>query len=197
MKRITVPQQLQELTFAEKQLIALATSHMNLVHLKNGTLGSTGHVVALEQNISDIAITLPRLPSEVNIVTVVRKGMNSKQEVFEKMFKVRKQKVIYALEWLVKHNTLYREYAVTIDESRLDWMGTQAEAVIPVINEVELDSADDNGDDDGDLGPSPTQTLTDVVHNTTSEFEVSGKFIYVKYMTLILLCNINTLFYVM
>ena len=80
----TVPEELECLTFAEKQLIALATSHMNLVHLKNGTLGSTGHVVALEQDILNVAVELPRLPKDLNIVKVVRKGMTKDQVVFEK-----------------------------------------------------------------------------------------------------------------
>jgi hypothetical protein len=37
-----VPRELNDLTFAEKQLIALAYSHVSLIHLKNGTLGSRG-----------------------------------------------------------------------------------------------------------------------------------------------------------
>ena len=81
--RTDVPMELESLKFAEKQLIALAKSHMNLVHLKNGTLGSTGHVVALEQDISEISTELPRLPSDVKIVKIMRKGMNRKQEVFQ------------------------------------------------------------------------------------------------------------------
>jgi hypothetical protein len=35
-----VPGEFNDVTFAEKQLIALASSHMSLIHLKKGTLGS-------------------------------------------------------------------------------------------------------------------------------------------------------------
>jgi hypothetical protein len=40
-----VPQELRDLNFAEKQLIALDSAHMSLIHLKNGTLGSRGGIV--------------------------------------------------------------------------------------------------------------------------------------------------------
>jgi hypothetical protein len=45
-----VPSELSDLTF-EKQLIALASSNMSLIHLKNGPLGSSGHCVKKEQKI--------------------------------------------------------------------------------------------------------------------------------------------------
>jgi hypothetical protein len=51
---VDVPQELRDLTFAEKQLIALASAHMSVIHLKNGTLGSRGHCVSVEQNISEL-----------------------------------------------------------------------------------------------------------------------------------------------
>ena len=41
-----IPLELSNLLFTEKQLIWLEGSHMNLVHLKNGNLGSTGNVFA-------------------------------------------------------------------------------------------------------------------------------------------------------
>jgi hypothetical protein len=41
--------QLSGLKFAEKQLIAIATSHMNFIHRKNGTLVYRGHGVAIKQ----------------------------------------------------------------------------------------------------------------------------------------------------
>jgi hypothetical protein len=41
-RHTTVPQELSDLTFAEKQLIAVASRHVSLIHLKNDTLGSRG-----------------------------------------------------------------------------------------------------------------------------------------------------------
>jgi hypothetical protein len=46
-----VPREFSDLTFAEKQLIALASNHMSLIHLTNGTLVSMGHCFSIEQDI--------------------------------------------------------------------------------------------------------------------------------------------------
>lgn len=168
-----VPLELQSLTFAEKQLIALATSHMNLVHLKNGTLGSTGHVVALEQNITNVAVELPRLPTDINIIKVVRRGMSKDQQVYEKMFKVNKDRVLKALYWLVKYNTLYKDYNIIINENNLSWMGNKKIATLPVKDTVVVGETIEY--DDGDLGPSPSQTLTDILHEKNADYDVYGK----------------------
>jgi hypothetical protein len=68
-------------------------------------------------------VELPRQPEDINIVKVVRKGMNKHQDVFERMFKVQKQRVLVALKWLIRFNTLYRDYSVEIKEDNLSWMG--------------------------------------------------------------------------
>jgi hypothetical protein len=102
-----VPGGLNDLTFDEKQLIALASSHMSLIHLKNGTLGSRGHCVSVEQKISELFTTLPRKPGDLNLLNVRRAGRSSYNEVYERVFKVRKDKVLAALYWLVKYNVLY------------------------------------------------------------------------------------------
>jgi hypothetical protein len=98
---------------------------MSLIHLKNGTLGSRGHCVSVEKNISEIFPALPRKPGDLDVLNVIRSGRSSDQEVYEGFFKVRRQKVIAALYWLVEHNVLYKEYGVTIDTSNLDWMGDE------------------------------------------------------------------------
>jgi hypothetical protein len=67
-----VPGELNDLTFDERQLIALASIHMSLIHLKNVTLGSRGHCVSVEQKISELLTTLPRKPGDLNILNVMR-----------------------------------------------------------------------------------------------------------------------------
>jgi hypothetical protein len=94
-----VPGELNDLTFAEKQLIALASSHMSLIHLKNGTLGSRGHCVSIEQKISELFTTLPRKPGGLNLLNVRRSGRSSDNDIYERVFKVRKDKVLAALYW--------------------------------------------------------------------------------------------------
>jgi hypothetical protein len=110
-----VSRELNDLTFAEKHLIELASSHMALIHLKNRTLGSRGHCVSVEQKISELFTTFPRKPCDLNLFNVRRSGRSSDNEVYERVFKVRKEKVLEALYWLVKYNALYQEYEVVID----------------------------------------------------------------------------------
>jgi hypothetical protein len=127
-----VPRELSDLTFAEKQLIALASGHMSFIHLKNGTLGSMGHGVSVEQKISELFTPLPRKPGYLNILNVRRSGRSSYPEVYGMIFKVRKDKVLAALYWLVKHNVFYQDYDIVIDTSNLDWMGDANECVLPI-----------------------------------------------------------------
>jgi hypothetical protein len=108
-QNVDAPQELRDLKFAEKQLIALASAHMSLIHLKNGTLGSRGHCVSVEQNISELFLVLPRKLGDFDVLNVIRSRRSSDQEVYERVFKVRRQKVLAALYWLVEHNVLYKE----------------------------------------------------------------------------------------
>jgi hypothetical protein len=97
-----VPGELNDLTFAEKKLIAVASSHMPLIHLKKGTLGSRGHCISVEQKILELFTTVPRKPGDLNLLNVRRSGRYSDNEVSERVFKVRKDKVLAAIYWLVK-----------------------------------------------------------------------------------------------
>jgi hypothetical protein len=96
-RNVDVPQELRDLTFAEKQLIALASAHISLIHLKNGILGSRGHCISVEQNISELFLVLPRKPGDLDVLNVIRSGRSSDQEVYERVFKVGRQKFLAAL----------------------------------------------------------------------------------------------------
>jgi hypothetical protein len=151
---------LSDLTFAEKQLIAVASSHTSLLHLKNGTLGSRGHCVAVEQDILKLFLILPRDPTYLNILNIRRSGRSSDQEVYQNIFKVWKQKVLAALYFLfVGHNVLYQYYKVIIDPSNLDWIGDDDECTLPIT--CTIDTQDNDTPEDDDVGPSPDQTIMD------------------------------------
>lgn len=107
----SLPEELRELTPGEQSLIQLVSPIMPLTHLKNGTFGMKGHVCAFPQDISSVAKELPRLPSDVNVVHVLRKVTMEvgSDHVATKMYKVRKQKVITALKWLKKYHRDYRD----------------------------------------------------------------------------------------
>jgi hypothetical protein len=104
-RHFDVPQELRYLPFAEKQLIGMASVHMSLIHLKNGTLGSRGHCVSVEQKISELFLVLPRKPGDLDFLNVIHSGRSLDQEVYERVFKVRRQKVLAALYCLL--NTMY------------------------------------------------------------------------------------------
>jgi hypothetical protein len=96
-RNFDIPQELRDLAFTDRQIIALASAHMSLIHLKNGTLGSRGNCVSVEQKISELFLVLPRKSGDLDFLNVIRSGRSSYQEVYEIVFKVRIQKVLAAL----------------------------------------------------------------------------------------------------
>jgi hypothetical protein len=146
---------------------------MSLIHLKNGTLGSRGHCVSVEQKISELFSTLPRKPGDINLLNVRRSGRSSDNEVYDRVFKVLKDKVVAALYWFVKHNVLYQECEVVIDPSNLDWMGDENECILPIPCTIQTDH--DGSPEDYDMGPSAGQTLMEKLDQMEGlDLEVSG-----------------------
>jgi hypothetical protein len=64
-------------------------------------------------------------------LNVRRSGRSSYNEVYEKIFKVQKDKALEELFWKVKHNVLYKKYDVMINSSNIDLMGDENEYVLP------------------------------------------------------------------
>jgi hypothetical protein len=168
-----VPIELSDLTFAQKQLIALASSHMYSIHLKNGTLGSRGHYVGVEQKISELFTTLTSKSGDLNVLNLRRLGRSSNHEVYDKIFKIWKDKVLSALYWLVKHNVLYQEYDVVIDPSNIVWMGDENECILPISCIIQTEQ--DTSPEDDDMGASGGQTQMDKLDKMEGIYlEVSG-----------------------
>jgi hypothetical protein len=57
-----LPSELQHLTLAEKLLIQLVSPLVLVIHVKNGILGTRGHVVSFFQVISGICTELQDYP---------------------------------------------------------------------------------------------------------------------------------------
>jgi hypothetical protein len=147
---------------------------MPLIHLKNGTLGSRGHCVSVEQKISELFLVLPRKPVDLDFLNVIRSRRSSYQEVYERVFKVRRQKVISTLYWRVEHNVLYKEYGLTIDPSNLDWMGDEEVCTLHISCYIE--TSEDNTPEDDNMGPAPDQILMEELDKLEEvDLEVSGK----------------------
>ena len=119
-KQFHVPTELTDLSEGEKLLIQQVSPYVPLQHLQNGSYGAKGHVCSFPQNVHDVCTTLPRLPSNVNTVSVVRGFVTEEGESQKISFKIRKDKVLTALRWLQKYNTEYHN--ITIAEDNLSWM---------------------------------------------------------------------------
>lgn len=152
----SIPPELKNLTLAEKLLIQRVSPLVPVIHIKNGSIGSRGHVVSFFQDISGICNELPKIPSEIQMVKVIRSGTTAAGENISNTFTVNKHRVLTALKWLKKFNPLYSD--ITIKESNLSWMkGKQSEQLNDVVT-VECNEDDEEGEDK-DKGPCENQVL--------------------------------------
>ena len=100
----------------------LISAIMSIYRLPQGQYGYSGHVVNLPQDIASFVHSLPRLPSNLDIIVVKKEGANQSH----RDFRVRRGVVQRALQWLVTHNQYYHSLGITIDTTALaqlpqDW----------------------------------------------------------------------------
>ena len=88
----------------EEMLIAAVMPIMSIYRLPHGQYGYSGHVINLPQDAVSFASSLPRLPSELDVVLVRKEGTNQSH----KDFHVRRHVVHTALKWLIANNKYYR-----------------------------------------------------------------------------------------
>ena len=108
-----VPPQLQGLTQVEEILISAVMPMMSLYRLPLGQYGYSGYVVNLPQDVSTFVTSLPRLPSDIDVI-LVRKGGASQTH---KDFRVRRSKIPMTLQWLKQNNKYYHN--INLDHSCL------------------------------------------------------------------------------
>ena len=77
----------------------------------------SGHVVNLPQDVASFARTLPRLPSELDVIVVRKEGANQSHRDFH----VRRNVVHRALQWLISNNTYYCANQLRIDQEALSY----------------------------------------------------------------------------
>ena len=94
----------QGLTQVEEMLISGVLPIMSLYRLPHGQYAYSGHVINLPQDVASFANSLPRLPSELDIIVIRKEGAaNSHRD-----FHVRRAVVLCALQWLLANNKYYR-----------------------------------------------------------------------------------------
>ena len=105
---------LKGLSQAEEMLISAVMPFMSVYHLPHGQYGYRGHVINMPQDVTQFASSLPRLPSELDVIFVRKEGSNDSH----RDFKVRKSVVLNALMWLKENNKYYR--SIDIDLAALN-----------------------------------------------------------------------------
>ena len=128
-----IPEELSNLTMAEKLLIRRFCPFIPSVHLKNGTLGLKGHCICFPQDVNEVCNTLPQLKCQV--VKYIREiGNGETSEHRFEMLRVNRVRVLAALRWLQIHNSEYAN--INIDESNLDWMNGKSECNLDTVDYV-------------------------------------------------------------
>ena len=91
-------------------LISAVMPFMAIYRLPHGQYGYRGHVINMPQDVTELASSLPRLPSELDVVFVRKEGsQNSHRD-----FRVRRSAVQRALLWLKENNKYYHTIAIDI-----------------------------------------------------------------------------------
>ena len=108
-----VPPCLQQLSQVEEMLIARACPVMTVYRKHGGQRGYKGHILNMPQDIQGFLDKLPCEVSQLPILVVRRYGTENTHADF----RVRRAKVMQALQWLQQNNQCYKD--ITIDHAAL------------------------------------------------------------------------------
>ena len=92
-------------------LISRVLPIMSLYRLPHGQYAYSGHVINLPQDVASFVNSLPRLPSELDVIVVRKEGASDSH----RDFRVRKSVVLVALQWLLANNKYYRSVHINPD----------------------------------------------------------------------------------
>ena len=123
------------LTQVEEILISAVLPIMSLYRLPHGQYGYSGHVINLPQDVACFVHSLPRLPSDLDVIVVRKEGASKSH----RDFRVRRSVVLRALQWLIGNNKYYR--SVTIDSDALALLPEDGD--IAGLCSVTLDTPDE------------------------------------------------------
>ena len=105
---------------------------MSVYRLPQGQYGYSGHVVNLSQDVAPLVQSLPRLPSELDVIVVRKEGANKSH----RDFRVRRAVVHRALQW--QHGNIHSTLLSTDVEKTLwppctTWVQGSAHASIRTV----------------------------------------------------------------
>ena len=114
-----IPSELTELTVPEKMLIRRYAPYIPTFHVKKGHFATRGNCVTFPQDISEACDILPRMKS--TMVTFIRElRSNVSTQTSTKQYKVNKNKILKALQWLKRHHEGYKDITIKMDNLWFD-----------------------------------------------------------------------------
>ena len=142
-----VPIELMNLSVIEQQLICRIAPTISIHLLKHGGIAANGHCVTFPQEVNEPAQILPKLPKEIKIIRVRKRGANDTS----KEFNVRRFSVQHALEWLKQNNPAYSD--IIISAERLGLLPINGE-----LRDLETIEYEPNTVHTNDQGPATEHT---------------------------------------
>ena len=98
-------------------MLQRVSTFVPVVRLSKGQMGVKGHCCSFEQNVTHLYNELPWLPSDVELVTIIKKYKNDDKKIESYAFSIRKTAVLNALQFLVDYHFGYKD--ITINERNL------------------------------------------------------------------------------
>ena len=128
-------------------LISAVLPIMSLYKLPHGQYAYSGHVINLPQDVASFANSLPRLPSELDVIIVRKEGATDSH----RDFRVRRAVVLRALQWLIANNKYYRNVHINPDAlAMLPENGNLSGIHSVTLNSSDEDTASPTLDEDED-----------------------------------------------
>ena len=149
----------------EDMLIARVKSYMQVRWTKGRQLCYNDHIINFHQDVTDIAMRLPRLPEDTDIVIIRQENVDLSCHVD---FIVRREKVREALQYKIDHDPEYAD--LTIDQDALNQLPENSSVAnrLPVCREGRQDGA-------GPAVPVGPQTAaSDDVDDADGQLQVAG-----------------------
>jgi Helitron helicase-like domain at N-terminus len=101
---------LRDFTQMEEMLCSLASPCFLMWVSRGGQHKARGNVITFSQDISELCLTLPRLPEELDVLVVRRTDYTDSTAYRD--FRVRKDKIFRLLRFLKEHNRYYRDITI-------------------------------------------------------------------------------------
>ena len=119
-------------------LISAVMPLMAIYRLPHGQYGYRGYVINLPQDLTTFATSLPRLPSELDVLLMRKEGVENSHHDF----RVRRSVVLRALQWLKQHNKYYHN--IEISQAALSQLPTDGELTgLCTVNDTTVDEEEE------------------------------------------------------